>query len=143
MGAEENLAITRRGFELFNAGDLDTLFAEVFHPQAEYHGDPDISALAGFPADHSSVEAVRKVWTAFFAMFEEITLSDVELIADDEDRVFGTAHMVSRGGSSEVPIDALFHFAWVLRDGRWRFAAVKLDRGAVAESLAAWEAKQA
>jgi ketosteroid isomerase-like protein len=117
----DSLAAVRRGFELFNAGDLGTLFTETFHPEITYRGDPDISALAGFPTDAEGTDDVRAVWEAFFAMFDEVELTEVELTLQDENTVLGRCRMVTRGGSSGAPIDAPFYFAWVLRDGRWAF----------------------
>ncbi|MDQ2938979.1 MAG: hypothetical protein M3R23_00440, partial [Actinomycetota bacterium] len=73
------LAAVQRGFELFNAGDLNTLFTETFDPEIAYRGDPDISALAGFPTDAEGADGVRAVWEAFFAMFDEIQLTEVQL----------------------------------------------------------------
>jgi ketosteroid isomerase-like protein len=137
-GASRKLELVRRGFELFNAGDLDTLFAEVFHPDVDYSGDPEVSALAGFPVEAHGIAGVRAVWEAFFAMFDEVHLSEVELTSGDGGTVFGRAHMIARGGASTVPIDAPFHFAWELRDGRWRFLAAKLDEGEAGAAMRAW-----
>jgi hypothetical protein len=139
---DANLAAVRKGFELFNAGRLDAVFTEVFHPEIDYRGDPDISALAGFAPDAKGADAVRAVWEAFFAMFEQAQLSEIELEATGDDEVLGDFHMVAHGGESEVPIDAPFYFAGVLRDGLWRFLAVKLDRDAVLASLEAWRIEQ-
>jgi ketosteroid isomerase-like protein len=136
--AGANEAVVRRGFDLFNAGDLDGVFEEVFHPEIDYAGDPDISALAGFPAVSKGADQVRAVWAAFFAMFDAVELSDISLEPAEGDTVVGSAHMLTRGGSSEVPIDAPFHFAWVVRDGRWRFMAAKLNREQTLAALADW-----
>jgi len=38
-----------------------------------------------------------------------------------------------------VPIDGLFHLAWVLDGERWRFMAVKLNPGAAQEARRVWE----
>jgi ketosteroid isomerase-like protein len=138
--AEANLASVERGFELFNAGDLDTLFTEVFHPDIDYRGDADISALAGFPTNATGAAGVRSVWEAFFAMFDRIQLSAIELQPRGDDEVVGSCHMVAQGGSSDVPIDAPFYFAWVLEEVRWRFMSAKLDRDQVFASLEEWRA---
>jgi hypothetical protein len=50
--------------------------------------------------------------------------------------------MVAHGGSSGIPIDAPFYFAWVLHDGRWRFMAAKLDRDQVLVALRDWRSAQ-
>lgn len=135
----DTLDAIRRGFDLFNSGDLETLFTETFDPEIAYRGDPDISALAGFPTDAEGADGVRAVWEAFFAMFDEIQLTEIELIPEDSDTVLGRCHMVAQGGSSGIPIDAPFHFAWVLRDERWAFMAAKLDRNQVLAALRAWQ----
>lgn len=89
--------------------------------------------------DVSGGDGVGAVWEAFFAMFDEVRLSEIELTAGEGDHVFGSAHMLTRGGSSEVPIDVAFHFAWVVRNGRWRFLAAKLDCDAMLAALREWE----
>lgn len=91
------VAAVQRGFELFNAGDLETLFTETFDPEIAYRGDPDISALAGFPTDAEGVSGVRAVWEGFFAMFDEVQLTEVELAPEDEHTVLGSCHMVTQG----------------------------------------------
>jgi hypothetical protein len=85
------------------------------------------------------VTGVRAVWEGFFAMFDEVQLTEVELTAEDESTVLGRCRMVTRGGSSGTPIDAPFYFAWVLRDGRWAFLAAKLDREQRLAALREWQ----
>jgi hypothetical protein len=134
--SEATLAPIRRSFELFNAGDLETIFDEIFDRDIDYSGDPDISALAGSPTDLHGIEAVRSVWTSFFEMFDELSLSEIEFEEIRPGEAVGSAHMVARGGSSDVPIDAPFHFAWAVRAGRETFMAAKLDRAATLAALA-------
>jgi hypothetical protein len=50
MGAAEDVAVVRRGYEAFNTGDMDTL-TELFEPGASWH-TPGRSSLAG---DHQGV----------------------------------------------------------------------------------------
>ena len=52
MGADENAAIVRRGYEAFNSGDMNTL-TEIFDEGAVWH-TPGRSSLAG---DHEGREA--------------------------------------------------------------------------------------
>lgn len=125
-----------RSFELFNAGDLETVFDEICDRDIDYSGDPDISALAGSPVDLRGIDAVRSVWTAFFEMFDEVHMSGIEFEEIGPGQAMGSARMVARGGSSDVPIDATFHFAWAVREGRWTFMAAKLDRAATLAALA-------
>jgi ketosteroid isomerase-like protein len=136
---DADIAAVRRGFELFNSGDLHTLFAQIFDPEISYRGDPQISALAGFPTDTEGIAGVRAVWEGFFAMFDEVKLTEVELSAEGGQTVLGSCHMVTQGGTSGIPIDAPFHFAWVLRGGRWAFMAAKLDRQETLAALRDWQ----
>jgi hypothetical protein len=136
---DADLAAVARGFELFNSGDLDTLFEQVFDAEISYRGDPQISALAGFPTDAEGVDHVRAVWEGFFAMFDVVQLTGVELSAEAERTVTGSCHMVTHGGSSGIPIDAPFYFAWILRKGRWAFMAAKLDREETMAALRDWK----
>jgi ketosteroid isomerase-like protein len=138
VASEADLASIRRGFELFNAGDLETLFRDIFHPEVDYSGDPDISILTGLPVMGKGAEEVRELWQAFFAMFDEVAMEEIQLDADPDGNPIGSCRMMARGGASKVPIDAEFHFAWVLREGRWRFLAAKLDRDQTRGALAEW-----
>ena len=88
----------QRGFDLFNTGDIDTLFAEIFDPDVDYRGEPQIGALSGTPNDPHGSASVRDAWDAFFAMFDEVTPSAVELAHDGPGRVSGEANMVARAG---------------------------------------------
>ena len=141
MGGEAStadLAAIRRGFELFNAGDLDALHSEVFDPEIDYSGDPQISVLTGLPVEVKGGREVLAVWEGFFAMFDDVSATEIAVEPTPDGPVLGSCRMLARGGASEVPIDALFHFAWVLRDERWRFMAVKLRRDEVERALADW-----
>jgi ketosteroid isomerase-like protein len=46
MGADENAAIIRRGYEAFNSGDMNTL-TELFDESASWH-TPGRGSLAGY-----------------------------------------------------------------------------------------------
>src|SRR4051794_36393270 len=92
----DTLALIRRTFELFNAGELETIFAEMFDPDIDYSGDPDISALAGFQVDLRGTDAVASTWASFFEMFDVVRLSKIELEEIAPGQAFGSLHMVTR-----------------------------------------------
>jgi hypothetical protein len=132
----DTLTSIRRSFELFNEGRVEVIFEELLHPDIDYSADPDVSALVGSPADLRGAEAVRSVWAAFFGMFAEVQISNIELEEIAPGQVVGSGHMVARGGSSGVPIDAPYYFAWVVRGDRQTFMAAKLHREEAAAALA-------
>lgn len=88
MGAAENVALVRRGYEAFNTGDMNTL-NQLFAEQASWH-TPGRGPLSG---DHEGREAT-------FAYFGELgqrtggTFRAVpeRLIGDDEGRVVAIHH---------------------------------------------------
>src|SRR5256885_1865986 len=71
MGADENLAIVRRGYEAFKKGDMETL-TELFDEGAGWHA-PGRGSLAGDHGGRSWVpnagcpSSARKRWTAAHA----------------------------------------------------------------------------
>ena len=139
MSSESDLDVVRRGLELFNKHDLEQLFEEIFHPDVDWRGDEGISVLTGLPVDTTGRAGVRNAWTAFFAMFDEINLEDVEFSpGESAGEVRGSARMVTRGGASEVPVQVVFNFAWVVEEERWRFLAAKRSPGEAVEALHIW-----
>jgi hypothetical protein len=69
-------------------------------------------------------------------MFDDVRLSEIEFEEIGPGQALGSARMVARGGASDVPIDAPFHFAWVTVAGRQTFMTAKLDRAATLAALA-------
>jgi ketosteroid isomerase-like protein len=132
---EATMDLIRRSFELFNADEADTLFADLFDPDVRYSADPQISALVGSPTEIRGIDAVRETWRAFFEVFDNVQLTEIEFEEASPGRAIGSAHMVTRGGSSETPVDAPFYFAFAIRDGRLTFMAAKLDRDATVAAL--------
>ncbi len=132
---EATLDVIRRSFELFNGGETETLLAEMFDRDVRYSADAEISALVGSPIEIRGVDAVREMWSSFFEMFDEVRLTEIEFAEASPGRVVGSAHMVTRGGSSETPVDAPFYFAFAVRDRRLTFMAAKLDRDATVAAL--------
>ena len=112
MGAEENLAIMRRGYEAFNVGDMDTLI-EVFDESIVWHL-PGRSSMAN---DYEGRDATL----AYFGQLAEKTGGTFRavlghLIGDDEDRVVGiqTSKADRDGKHLEVGNCIVFQ----LKDGR-------------------------
>ena len=112
MGADENLAIVRRGYEAFNKGDLETL-TELFDEGAAWHL-PGRSSLAG---DHEGREAAF----AYFARLGQESggtfQAEVQaLIADDADRVVGIQRSTAERDGKRLAVGDCIVFQ--LKDGR-------------------------
>ena len=111
MGAEENAAIIRGGYESFNSGDLDAL-AEIFNENVVWH-TPGRSSLAN---DYQGREATF----AYFSQLGQETGGSFRaelrhLIADD-DFVVGIQHNSGERNGKHLDVDLCLVFQ--LRDGR-------------------------
>jgi ketosteroid isomerase-like protein len=112
MGADENAAILRRGYEAFNSGDIETL-TEVFDESAVWHS-PGRSSLAN---DYQGREATF----AYFGRLAQETggtfRAGVErVLADDDNRVVGIQRNTASREGKQLADDLCLVFQ--LRDGR-------------------------
>jgi ketosteroid isomerase-like protein len=112
MGADENVAIMRRGYDAFNAGDMDTL-TQLFDEGAVWRV-PGRSSLAG---DHDGREAAF----AYFGRLGEETGGTFkaelqQVLADDDDRVVGIHHNSAERNGKRLDVDMCLVFQ--LNDGR-------------------------
>ncbi|MEA2375829.1 MAG: uncharacterized protein QOD53_2292 [Thermoleophilaceae bacterium] len=112
MGADENAAIVRRGYEAFNSGDMDTLM-DLFDEGASWH-TPGRSSLAG---DHDGRDAAF----AYFGRLGQGTGGNFqaevqEVLADDDGRVVGIHR--NKGERNGKTLDIGCCLVFQLKDGR-------------------------
>jgi ketosteroid isomerase-like protein len=112
MGADENAAVIRRGYEAFNSGDMATL-TELFDEGAVWH----LSGRSSMANDYQGRDAAF----AYFGRLGQETggtfRAELErLLADDDDRVVGIQRNTAEreGKQLDDPICLVFQ----LRDGR-------------------------
>ena len=87
MGAEENAAIIRRGYEAFNAGDMETL-TELFDENASWH-TPGKSPIAG---DHEGRDAAFAQFGRYGGETGGTFKAELQhLLEDDDNRVVGVS----------------------------------------------------
>jgi ketosteroid isomerase-like protein len=111
MGADENVARVRGGYEAFNSGDMKTL-AELFDESAVWH-TPGRSSLAG---DHQGRDATF----AYFGRLGQESGGTFQarlqrLLADDE-RVVGIHRSSAERDGKQLDVDVCLVFQ--LEDGR-------------------------
>jgi len=112
MGAAENAATVRRGYEAFNTADMKTL-TEIFDESASWH-TPGRGSLAG---DHKGREAVF----AYFGRLGQETGGTFKaelrhVFADDDGRVVGFHHNSGQRDGKRLDTDCCIVFE--LKDGR-------------------------
>jgi ketosteroid isomerase-like protein len=106
VGAEENAALVRRGYEAFNTGDMDTL-TELFDESAVWR-TPGRSSLAG---DHEGREATF----AYFGRLGQETGGNFkaelqQVLADDDGRVIGIHHNSGERNGKQLDVDCCLVF---------------------------------
>ncbi len=112
MGAEENLAVMRRGYEAFNVGDMDTLI-EVFDDSIVWHL-PGRSSMAN---DYQGRDATL----AYFGQLAQKTGGTFRaelqhLLSDDDDRVVGIQRSTADRDGKHLDVGNCIVFQ--LKDGR-------------------------
>ena len=111
MGADENAAIVRRGYEAFNSGDMKTL-TELFDESAVWRV-PGRSSLAG---DHQGREAAF----AYFGRLGQETggtfRAELQHLLADGDRVVGIQRNSAERDGKQLDVDVCLAFQ--LENGR-------------------------
>ena len=112
MGADENAAIVRRGYEAFNTGDIETL-NEIFDESAVWH-TPGRTSLGG---DHEGREATFAYFGRLGQETGETFRAELgHLLADEDDYVVGVQRIrAERQGKS---LDVANCIVFRLEDGR-------------------------
>ncbi len=112
MGAQENAALIRRGYEAFNAADMATL-NELFDENASWH-TPGHSPLAG---DREGREATFAQFGRYGGETEGSFRAELkEVIADDDGHVVGIHHNSGDRAGKHLEVDCCLLFQ--IKDGR-------------------------
>ena len=127
MGATDDAAIVRRGYEAFNSGDMETLTG-LFDENASWH-TPGRGSLAG---DHEGRDAAF----AYFGRLGQETGGTfraelLNLTANDEGRVVGVHRCTGERNGKRLDVECALVFELkdgLIADGREHF-----------EDLYAWD----
>ncbi len=108
-----NVELTRRGFNAYDNGDLETI-AELFHPEVEVHADSELINGGDF---HGYDQFTRwsAQWTEAWAEFRN-ELRSLEPIG--EHFILADVHQVARGAGSGVDVDMDVSWAIEVDSGR-------------------------
>jgi ketosteroid isomerase-like protein len=115
--SRENVEAVRRGFEAWNAGDVDAvlgMFDEAVVTR-QFAPLPD-------PATFRGREGVLQALSEWIEDFDEFAMFDEEYI-DAGEQVVVRVWEVARGMTSGVPVEATFWFVHSFEDGK----VVRLD----------------
>jgi ketosteroid isomerase-like protein len=112
MGADENAAVVRRGYEAFNSADMQTL-TEIFDERASWH-TPGRGPLAG---DHEGREATFAQFGRYVGETGgtfKATLRRV--LTDDDGHVIGIHHNTAERDGKQLDLTCCIVFEF--KDGR-------------------------
>jgi len=110
--SQENVELTRLGYEAVNRGDIDGLL-DLCAPDVEWH-DPlaiDTSAVTGKDAIRAFFETVMEPW-------EQLRREPEEIIDLGRDRVLVLFHMTGRGKRSGIEVEGRGGDLLTIREGR-------------------------
>ena len=112
MGASENAAVVRRGYEAFNTGDMETL-TEVFDENASWH-TPGRGPLAGRYEGRDAVfgqfgQYGGQTGGTFKAALQQV-------LASDDGRVVGIHHNTAERDGKQLDTGCCIVFE--VKDGR-------------------------
>jgi ketosteroid isomerase-like protein len=112
MGAAEDLAVVRRGYEAFNTGDMETL-TEVFDERASWH-TPGRGSLAG---DHEGRDATFAYFSELAGQTRGTFRAELRYLAGDDDGHVLALHHNS-GDRDGKHLDVECCLVLELKDGR-------------------------
>jgi len=107
-----NVDIVREGYEAWNRGDLEAMFA-VIDPEVEWQL-PDSGMNTGTYRGH---EGVRELMESYLEAFERFTI-ELEQVFEAGDQVVAFVRAVARGRASGIDIETRPAHVWTIRGGK-------------------------
>jgi ketosteroid isomerase-like protein len=112
MAAKEDAELVRRGYEAFNAGDMETL-TELFDENASWH-TPGRSSIAG---DHEGRDAAFTQFGRYGGDTGGTFKAELRyVLADDDGHVVGVHHNSAERDGKQLDVDCALVFE--IKDGR-------------------------
>ena len=117
--SEENVAIIRRAFDAYTAGDIDTVLGlcaeDIVVTQA-----PEVPGVPPHQHGHAGVLEAFGLWPE---QWDDFRIEIERIVADPGDYVVVATRQSGRGKQSGVEVQAEFTFLFALRHGKiaeWR-----------------------
>jgi uncharacterized protein len=112
MAAKEDAELIRRGYEAFNAGDMETL-TELFDENAAWH-TPGHSSIAG---DHEGRDAAFAQFGRYGGDTGGTFKAELRyVLADDDGHAVGIHHNSGQRNGKQLDVDCALVFE--IKDGR-------------------------
>jgi len=130
---QRNVEVTRRGFEAYNAGDLDAL-VELLHPEVELHADHEL--ING--GDHRGHEGFTRWNAEWTEAWEEFTIEPRALETFGEHVILADTHQVARGAGSGIDVEMDVFWVFEVEDDQVVRMHLYANRDRALEAIAGW-----
>jgi ketosteroid isomerase-like protein len=117
--SEENVAIIRRAFDAYTAGDIDTVLS-LCDEQIVITQAPEVP---GVPPEQHGHDGVIEAFGLWPEQWDDFQIEILRIVADPGDHVVVATRQRGRGKDSGVEVVGDFTFAFAVRDGKiaeWR-----------------------
>jgi ketosteroid isomerase-like protein len=126
--AHEDEQLVRRGFELWNCGDFESL-KEIFHPDVEI----DASHRVLNPARYHGIEGFERLTKETFDIWEEWSIEPM-MFRWNGNRVLVKTRINARGKGSGVRLAETYYSIWTIEGGKGTMLELHVDRDAAYRS---------
>jgi ketosteroid isomerase-like protein len=111
--SRENVELVRRGFEVFNSGDIDRILSFT-GADFEIEVPPGLSAE---PDIYRGREGVRRYFRSFDEAMDEVHF-EAQRFWDAAEAVVVDVRVTARGKQTEIPVEQRAAQLWTIRGGK-------------------------
>ncbi|HEV2922819.1 MAG TPA: nuclear transport factor 2 family protein [Solirubrobacteraceae bacterium] len=111
--SRDNVELVRRGFEIFNSGDIDRILSFT-GADFEIEVPPGLSAE---PDTYRGAEGVRRYFQSFDEAMDEVHFQ-ADRFWDAAEAVVVDALVTARGKRTAIPVEQRAAQLWTIRGGR-------------------------
>jgi ketosteroid isomerase-like protein len=134
---QRNIALTRRGFEAYNAGDSEALTA-LLHPDVELHSDNEL-INGGDYRGHEGFMRWNAEWTE---AWEEFTIEPRSLETFGGHVILVDTHQVARGAGSGIDVEMDVFWLFELADDQVVRMHLYANRERAVAAIERWRAER-
>jgi ketosteroid isomerase-like protein len=111
--SEENIALTRQGFEAWSRGDRDWVVTHT-HPESEWI---PAGIFPGSKPVYRGKEGIEEFWDFFLEAWETLELDTDRILEVDEESCLALCTMRGRGRSSGVDVKVRYAYLVTFSNG--------------------------
>jgi ketosteroid isomerase-like protein len=134
---QQNVDLTRRGFEAYNAGDYDGVMA-LLHPDVELYADDELLNGGSFRGHDGFMQ-----WSAeWLEAWDEFRIDARAIETFGERAILVDTHQVARGAGSGIDVEMDVFWAFEAEDGKLRRMHLYAARQRALDAIERWRAER-